>query len=59
MLGLYTALTGECMPGHTAAIAEGNAMGKGPVVFELFQSGIKLVRKQAAGRSQNTATEVQ
>jgi len=51
MLGLYTALTGECMPGQAKAIAEGNAMGKGPVVFELYQSGIKLIRKQAAGQT--------
>ena len=52
MLGLYTALTGECMPGQATAVAEGNAMGKGPVVFELYESGIKLIRKQAAGEFQ-------
>lgn len=49
MLGLYTALTGHRLPGKIEAIAEGNALGKGPVVFELFQSGIRLIRKQAAG----------
>ena len=30
------------------AIAEGNALGKGPVVFELPPSGIALVRGRAA-----------
>ena len=49
MLGLYTALTGQVLPGCVKAIAEGNALGKGPVVFELFQSGINLIRTQAAG----------
>lgn len=49
MLGMYTALTGVVLPGHSMAIAEGNAMGKGPVVFELYQSGIKLIHKKAAG----------
>lgn len=46
---MYTALTGVILPGHSTAIAEGNAMGKGPVVFELYQSGIKLIHKKAAG----------
>lgn len=46
---MYTALTGVVLPGHSMAIAEGNAMGKGPVVFELYQSGIKLIHKKAAG----------
>lgn len=49
MLGMYTALTGVSLPGQGAAVAEGNAMGKGPVVFELYQSGVKLIRKQALG----------
>jgi len=30
------------------AIAEGNALGKGPVVFELPSSGIALIRGRAA-----------
>ena len=51
MYGLYTALTGEQLPGHVHAQAQGNALGKGPLVFELYQSGIRLIRKQAAGES--------
>lgn len=46
---MYTALTGNVLPGHSSAIAEGNAMGKGPVVFELYQSGVKLIHRKAAG----------
>lgn len=45
---MYTALTGARLPGHSTAVAEGNAMGKGPVVFELYQSGVKLIHKKAA-----------
>ena len=49
VLGLYTAMTGLQLPGHVHAVAEGNALGKGPVVFELHRSGVELIRKQAAG----------
>ena len=30
-------------------MAEGNALGKGPVIFHLFDSGIEYIRSQAAG----------
>jgi chromate transporter len=40
--------TGESLAGRAVAIAEGNALGKGPVVFELPPSGIALVRARAA-----------
>ena len=33
------------------AMAEGNALGKGPVIFHLFDSGIELIRRKAAGES--------
>ena len=33
------------------AVAEGNALGKGPVIFHLFDSGIELIRRKAAGES--------
>jgi hypothetical protein len=39
---------GESLAGRAVAIAEGNALGKGPVVFELPPSGIALVRARAA-----------
>lgn len=32
-------------------MAEGNALGKGPVIFHLFDSGIELIRRKAAGAS--------
>lgn len=50
MFGLFVALTGERMPGGAVAMAEGNALGKGPVVFHLFDSGIDYIRGQAAGK---------
>lgn len=49
VFGLFVALTGERMPGGAVAMAEGNALGKGPVVFHLFDSGIEYIRSQAAG----------
>lgn len=51
MFGLFVALTGERMPGGAVAMAEGNALGKGPVIFHLFDSGIELIRRKAAGES--------
>ncbi len=49
VFGLFVALTGERMPGGAVAMAEGNALGKGPVIFHLFDSGIEYIRGQAAG----------
>lgn len=49
VFGLFVALTGERMPGGAVAMAEGNALGKGPVIFHLFDSGIDYIRSQAAG----------
>lgn len=40
--------TGESLEGRAVAIAEGNALGKGPVVFELPLSGVALIRSRAA-----------
>lgn len=37
------------MPGGAVAMAEGNALGKGPVIFHLFDSGIEYIRNKAAG----------
>lgn len=51
VFGLFVALTGERMPGGALAMAEGNALGKGPVIFHLFDSGIELIRRKAAGES--------
>ena len=51
MVGLYQALTGVQLPGKVEAVAEGNALGKGPIIFELYQSGISLIRKRAAGNA--------
>ena len=48
VFGLFVALTGHRMPGGAVALAEGNALGKGPVVFHLFDSGIQYIRNQAA-----------
>lgn len=38
MLGLLRALTGRDMPGSGPALAEANALHKGPVVFFLPQA---------------------
>lgn len=49
ILGLYSAMTGESLPGIMEAVAEGNAMGRGPVVVEFKQNGINLIRRKALG----------
>ena len=49
LFGLYVALTGERSPGGSVAMAEGNALGKGPVIFHLYDSGIAYIRQRAAG----------
>lgn len=49
MSGLYHALTGCHLPGgRLEGVAEGNALGRGPVVFEVHASAIALIRKLAA-----------
>ena len=53
LFGLYTALTGEHLPGGGGAVramAECNALGRGPVVFEMAQAGIAAIRRKAAGK---------
>ena len=32
-------------------MAEGNALGKGPVIFHLYDSGIEYIRDRAAGEA--------
>ena len=51
IIGLYSALTGERLPGSLEAIAEGNALGRGPVVVEFTQNGMDLIRRKALGIS--------
>ncbi len=52
MSGLYHALTGAHLPGgRLEATAEGNALGKGPVVFEVHQSAVEIIRRLAARKS--------
>ena len=49
MSGLYHALTGCHLPGgRLEGVAEGNALGRGPVIFEVNASAIDIVRKLAA-----------
>ncbi|PRW44236.1 Sodium hydrogen exchanger 7 [Chlorella sorokiniana] len=48
VLGPLCALTGHPMPGSGPAIAEANALHKGPVVFHIPQSVMRRVRQRAA-----------
>ncbi|KAF6264741.1 hypothetical protein COO60DRAFT_18214 [Scenedesmus sp. NREL 46B-D3] len=41
VFNLYTALTGEELPGATDAVAQGNALGKGPVLFCVSAKGLR------------------
>lgn len=49
-MGISTALLGRAVAGMAvaAAVAEGNALGKGPVVFALPPSAVAAVRSRAA-----------
>ncbi len=47
--GLYTALTGVKLPGQATAVAEGNALGKGALVYHLFPSALQTIQARAAG----------
>ncbi|KAG2490363.1 hypothetical protein HYH03_011165 [Edaphochlamys debaryana] len=50
VVGVSTALIGRAVPGMAvaSAVAEGNALGKGPVVFALSSAAIAAVRSRAA-----------
>ncbi|KAK9819620.1 hypothetical protein WJX72_000338 [[Myrmecia] bisecta] len=50
MVGLYNALTGVALPGQLEALAEGNSLMDGPLIFHLHQSGVAMIRKRAAAR---------
>lgn len=49
--GVYTALTGLKLPGQATAVAEGNALGKGALVFHLSSSALQTLQDRAAGKS--------
>ena len=48
VVGLVLMLTGSHLPGRQVAVAEGNALGKGPVLFHLPQHTARTLRSQAA-----------
>ena len=48
--GLYTALTGVKLPGQATAVAEGNALGKGALVYHLLPSALHTIQARAAGQ---------
>ena len=54
VFGLYSALTDGGLSSYSEAVAQGNGLGKGPLVFELYRSGVDLIRQQAAGELSDT-----
>lgn len=50
MYGVYMALTGLKLPGQATAVAEGNALGKGALVFHLSGSALQTLQSRAAGK---------
>ena len=48
--GLYTALTGVKLPGQATAVAEGNALGKGALVYHLYPSALQIIQDRASGQ---------
>ncbi len=46
MLGLLGSLTGQAMRGSGAAVAEANALHKGPVVFHIPQARLMALGKR-------------
>lgn len=58
VVGVLLCLTGTKLPGTEMAIAEGNALGKGPVVFHVPQSVVVRIRAAAArGKPEMVALE--
>ena len=49
--GLYTAVTGVKLAGQATAVAEGNALGKGALVYHLFPSALQTIQDNASGGS--------
>ncbi|KAL0054880.1 hypothetical protein WJX82_003714 [Trebouxia sp. C0006] len=47
--GLLTALTGVKLPGQATAVAEGNALGKGALVYHIFPSALQTIQARASG----------
>lgn len=47
VLGILLALTGTKLPGTDLAIAEGNALGKGPLVFHFPQKAVREIQSSA------------
>ena len=45
VFNLYTALTGEKLPGSCRMVAQGNTLGKGPQLLRFPQRGLELLRK--------------
>ena len=47
VVGLMPALVGEVVPGHGPALAVGNALGHGPIVFHLPQPVVEELARRA------------
>ena len=48
--GMYTAVTGVKLPGQATAVAEGNALGKGALVYHLYPSALQIIQDRASGQ---------
>ena len=49
MFGLIQSLTGRVLPGSRPAVAEGNLLRKGPVIFLIPQTVIEQARAHSRG----------
>ena len=47
---MYTAVTGVKLPGQATAVAEGNALGKGALVYHLYPSALQIIQDRASGQ---------
>ena len=44
-------MTGVKLPGQATAVAEGNALGKGALVYHIFPSALQTIQARASGNS--------
>ena len=48
VIGLLRTMTGHVLPGSSIVVAEGNVLGKGPVLYQVPQSLVEYIERKAA-----------
>ena len=48
VIGLLRTMTGHVLPGSAIVVAEGNVLGKGPVLYQFPQTSVEYIERKAA-----------